>query len=400
MPSKKVAFYNDQGEKLAGKLEVPADNQVIAYAILAHVFTGNKNISATRYISRCLMQHGIAVLRFDFTGLGDSEGNFEDTNFSSNVSDLLAAANFLQDEYESPKLLVGHSLGGAAVIYAAQQIDTVVAVSTIGAPSEPEHVTHLLSKEIDNINQHGEATVDIGGRKFKIKKQFLDDLATKNMSEVIKDLKKPILVLHSPQDAVVEIKNAAEIYHAAFHPKSFISLDGANHMLTEKSDAHYVGDMVASWLVRYIHIDEETEFKTKSKVAARLGDIGYTTEIKAGRHSLLADESDVANGEDFGPSPYQLLGSSLAACKAMTMQMYARRKQWKLEDVTVHVDYRKETPTDDHSGLYFDCQVELEGDLDEKQRARILQVGDKCPVHKALSGSVSIISQEISVEQA
>lgn len=396
MPSTKVTFQNNKGYTLSGRVEIPADNKVRAYAILAHVFTGNKNLSATRYISRNLMQNGIGVLRFDFTGLGDSEGDFADTNFSSNVDDLLSAAEFLTDNYQAPKLLVGHSLGGAAVIYAAKQVETVVAVATIGAPSEPEHVTHLLSKQLDAINATGEATVNIGGREFKIKKQFLEDLATKNMSEVLKELKKPLLVLHSPQDLVVGIENAAEIYHSAHHPKSFISLDGANHMLTEKTDAHYVGDMVASWLCRYLDKEEEEkELKTTFKVAARLGDVGFTTEIKAGKHSLLADESDAPGAEDFGPSPYQLLASSLASCKVMTMQMYTRRKGWPLDDVTVHVNYEKKDPTPEaSSGLHFTCEIELCGELDQSQRDRIIQIADKCPVHKAINGNVSIVSVE------
>ena len=392
MPSKKVTFVNERGFTLSGKLEVPADNKVLAYAILAHVFTGNKNLIATRTISKCLMQHGLGVLRFDFTGLGDSEGDFADTNFSSNVADLLAAAQFLSDNYDAPKLLVGHSLGGAAVIYAAAQIDTVKAVSTIGAPSEPEHVTHLLSKQIDKIKQEGVAQVDIGGREFTIKKQFLEDLASKDMSQVLGELKKPILVMHSPQDKTVGIENAAEIYHAAHHPKSYISLDGANHMLTDKEDAHYAGNMVASWLCRYLdYEDKDNELKTKSKVAARLGDSGFITEVIAGKHAFLADDSDGTGVNDVGPSPYQLLATSLATCKVMTVQMYARRKEWPLEDVVAHVNYRKEEPSDkSSSGLHLTCELELTGDLDQKQIDRIIQISSKCPVQKALLGSAEV----------
>ncbi len=393
MASHKVTFKNERGFQLSGKLEVPADNKVTAYAILAHVFTGNKNLIATRTISKCLMQHGLGVLRFDFTGLGDSEGDFADTNFSSNVADLLAAAQFLTDNYEPPKLLVGHSLGGAAVIYAAAQLETVKAVSTIGAPSEPEHVTHLLSKQIDKIKQEGVAQVDIGGREFTIKKQFLEDLASKDMSQVLSELKKPILVMHSPQDTTVGIENAAQIYHAAHHPKSYISLDGANHMLTDKTDAHYAGDMVASWLCRYL--DDKTEdsppLKTKSKVAARLGEDGFTTEVIAGKHAFLADDSDGTGELDVGPSPYQLLASSLATCKVMTVQMYARRKEWPLEDVVAHVNYRKEEPSESStSGLYLTCELELTGNLDQKQIDRIVQISSKCPVQKALLGSAEV----------
>jgi len=399
MASTKLEFINNKGLNLSAKLEVPANGEIHAYAILAHVFTGNKNLSATRYIARCLMQNGIAVLRFDFTGLGESEGQFEDTNFSSNVDDILAAAQYLEDNYKAPELLVGHSLGGAAVIYAASQLSSIKAVATIGAPSEPEHVTHLLSQKIETIKSDGKAMVNIGGRKFTIKKQFLDDLRSKNMEGILKELKKPILVMHSPQDTVVGIENAAKIYHAAFHPKSFISLDGADHMLSDKLDANYVGDLVASWLSRYIAAPEEILLKSDRQVAARLGDIGFTTEIKAGKHSLLADESESVNSEDFGPSPYQLLSSSLAACKVMTMQMYARRKGWNLDEAIVHINFKRNYTVDCkdcESGEkkidQFDCSIELQGDLDDDQRKRILEIADRCPVHKTLSPSVSIVS--------
>ncbi len=399
MPSTKLQFLNNKGLNLSAKLEIPANGEIHAYAILAHVFTGNKNLSATRYIARCLVQNGIAVLRFDFTGLGESEGLFEDTNFSSNVDDILSAAQYLEDNYEAPELLVGHSLGGAAVIYAGSQLESIKAIATIGAPSEPEHVTHLLSQKIETIKSDGKAMVDIGGRQFTIKKQFLDDLRSKNMEGILKELKKPILVMHSPQDSVVGIENAAKIYHAAFHPKSFISLDGADHMLSDKKDAHYVGDLVASWLSRYISSIEQIPIQTDRQVAARLGDVGYTTEIKAGKHSLLADESESINSEDFGPSPYQLLSSSLAACKVMTLQMYARRKQWELTEAIVHVDFRRNYTVDCEdceSGTkkidLLDCTVELIGDLDETQRLRLLEIADRCPVHKTLSPTITIQS--------
>jgi len=369
MSSTKLEFINNKGLKLSAKLEVPANGEIHAYAILAHVFTGNKNLSATRYIARCLRQNGIAVLRFDFTGLGESEGLFEDTNFSSNVDDILSAAQYLEDNYQAPELLVGHSLGGAAVIYAGSQLESIKAIATIGAPSEPEHVTHLLSQKIETIKSDGKAMVNIGGRKFTIKKQFLDDLRSKNMEGILKELKKPILVMHSPQDSVVGIENAAKIYHAAFHPKSFISLDGADHMLSNKEDAHYVGDLVASWLSRYISSEESIPIKTDRQVAARLGDVGYTTEIRAGR------------------------------------QMYARRKQWDLEEAIVHVDFRRNYTVDCNDcedGTkkidMFDCTVELKGNLDEAQRQRILEIADKCPVHKTLSKSITIQSVLKGVE--
>lgn len=251
MKSKKIKFKNLLGHELAAKIEFP-DDEIRGYALFAHCFTCNKNLTAVRNIGKALTNNGIAVLRFDFTGLGESEGDFEHTNFSSNVDDLIAAANFLETNYSSPDILVGHSLGGAAVVFAASQIESVKAVATIGAPSSPKHVSHLFKSGMDVINETGEAVLMIGGREFKIKKQFLEDINEKNMEVTLKKLDKALLVLHSPQDMTVGIENAAQIYQSAWHPKSFISLDGADHLLTNKLDSEYVGTMVANWSTRYL----------------------------------------------------------------------------------------------------------------------------------------------------
>ena len=252
MNQKQIFFKNASGYKLAAKLEMP-EEVVIGYALFAHCFTCNKNFLAVRNIGRALNKAGIAVLRFDFTGLGESEGAFEQTNFSSNVQDLVAAARYLEEHHEAPKIIIGHSLGGAAVVFASQFLPGIKAVATLGAPSNPQHVTHLLKSGITEIEKKGEAVLKIGGRKFKIQKQFLDDLNEKNMEQTIRGLKLPLLVLHSPQDTTVGIENAAQIYQAAWHPKSFISLDGADHLLTDKRDSLYAGDMIAHWSVRYIN---------------------------------------------------------------------------------------------------------------------------------------------------
>ncbi len=251
MKSKNVKFRNDTGHELAARLEFP-EGEIIGYALFAHCFTCNKNLTAVKNIGRALNACGIAVLRFDFTGLGESEGEFENTNFSSNVEDLISAAKYLEENYSAPTILIGHSLGGAAVIFAAHKILSVKAVATIGAPSSPQHVSHLFKSGIDEINEKGEATLLIGGREFSIQKQFLDDINEKNMDETVRNLKKPILVMHSPQDTTVGIENAAQIYQAAWHPKSFISLDGADHLLSNKKDSTYVGKMIANWAERYI----------------------------------------------------------------------------------------------------------------------------------------------------
>lgn len=251
MASEKVTFLNENGHALAARLELP-ENEPIGYALFAHCFTCNKNLTAVRNIGKALNKAGIAVLRFDFTGLGESEGDFENTNFSSNVDDLISAANFLAENYEAPKILIGHSLGGAAVIFAANKIESVEAVATIGAPSDPKHVSHLFASSIQEIEEKGEARLSIGGREFNIQKHFLDDINDQNMANTLKNMKKPLLVMHSPQDTIVEIENAAIIFQAAWHPKSFISLDGADHLLSSQNDSMYVGKMVASWSSRYI----------------------------------------------------------------------------------------------------------------------------------------------------
>ncbi len=391
MASLKVQFQNKLGFELSARLEFPLAKKPVAYVVFAHVFTGTKSLSATRHISRALTLNGYAVLRFDFTGLGQSEGDFADTNFTSNVDDIVAAAEFLKENYEAPKIIVGHSLGGAASIFASKKIDSVRAVATIGAPSQPEHVTHLLESNIDQIESQGKANVNIGGKQFTIKKQFLDDLRSKDLFNVIKNLKKALLVMHSPQDHVVEIENAAQIYHAAHHPKSFVTLDHANHMLTNKDDAYYVGNVIASWVKRYIDQEPEEVLKTDKQVLTRLGTEGFTTDILAGKHGLVADESENLGGLDFGPSPYELLNASLGACIAMTLQMYARRKKWDLDEVKVHLSFNKSYHEDcehcenDNGYLNtFDIELELEGSLDAAQQNRLIQIAHKCPIHKTL----------------
>lgn len=397
MKSRKVEFTNSNGYKLSAKLELPADQHPHTYAIFAHVFTGNKNLTATRHISRALTLDGIAVLRFDFTGLGESEGDFADTTFTSNVEDLMAAAQFLEEHYEAPKIMIGHSLGGAAAIFAAYRLASIQAVTTIGAPSEPEHVSHLLADSLEQIESEGVARITVSGRMFTIKKQFLDDIRSKNMFRILKELKKPILILHSPQDRVVEIENAAKIYHASFHPKSFVTLDGADHMLSNKNDAAYAGSLIASWAMRYLDLPKKEILRTDRQVVAKLGEVGYTTEIIAGNHGLLADEGEEVNGDDFGPSPYQILSAALGACTAITLQMYARRKGWGLRDVKVHLDHGKRYVDDcmaceskemklDH----FDRIIELEGDLTEEQRNRLLEIANKCPVHRTMENEIRV----------
>lgn len=252
MKTSKITFTNHEGQNLTARLELPADRKPGAFALFAHCFTCNKNLSAVRNISRALTSTGFGVLRFDFTGLGESEGDFADTNFSSNIQDLRAAASFLEKEFMAPSLLIGHSLGGAAVLYAAADMDFVGAVATIGAPADPQHVKRLISHGLEDINTKGYAEVSIGGRPFTIKKQFLDDLQAVDMPAILKKLRKAILIAHSPQDNIVGIDNAADIFMAAKHPKSFVSLDSADHLLSKSVDSVYIGNMIANWAKRYI----------------------------------------------------------------------------------------------------------------------------------------------------
>lgn len=405
MPSKKVEFVNANGYKLSARLEMPLTKTPDAYAVFAHVFTGSKNLSATRHISRALTLNGIAVLRFDFTGLGDSEGDFSDTNFSSNVEDLLAASKFLTDNYKAPKIIIGHSLGGAASVFAASKLDNIQAVATVGAPSEPEHVTHLLESKIEDIERTGLAKVNIGGQIFTIKKQFLDDLRGKDMYKIVKNLDKAILVLHSPQDRVVEIENAAKIYHAAMHPKSFVTLNDADHMLTNKNDAFYVGNMIATWAKRYVDLPTKPKLQTHKQVVAQLGNNGFTTDIMAGRHGIIADESEEVGGADFGPSPYELLNASLGACTAMTLQMYARRKKWDLQEVKVHLSFDRSYKDDcehcdekDRRLETFDREIEIKGNLDQTQVDRLMEIADRCPVHRTLEASAEVTTKIMLVQ--
>ncbi|MDF4201942.1 bifunctional alpha/beta hydrolase/OsmC family protein [Maribacter sp. SA7] len=401
MGFEKVTFTNSQGKQLAARLEMPTNQEAHSYAIFAHCFTCNKNFSAVRNISRALVSRGIAVLRFDFTGLGESEGEFEETNFSSNVSDLIEAAKFLEQNYKAPSLLVGHSLGGAAVIFAASQLDAVVAVTTIGAPSSPAHVQHLFKSNVDEINTMGKAKVNIGGRDFTIKKDFIDDIQSQPMKEVLKNMRKPYLVIHSPQDTIVGIENAKELYQYAHHPKSFISIDKADHLLMDNEDSTYVGNVIAGWAERYLDIPKRQSVKTTHQVAVSIGNEGFTSEIVSGNHLLIADEPKDFGGNDFGPSPYDYVSSGLGACTAMTLRMYASRKKWDLQKVIVHVDHGKEhAPDSENTSAVkkidtFKRKIELYGDLNSEQRKRLLEIADKCPVHKTLSTESSIITELI-----
>lgn len=342
MNIQKVEFLNNEGLKLKGRLELPVNKHPHNFVIFAHCFTCNKNLSAVKNISRALTSSGFGVLRFDFTGLGESEGEFADTNFSGNVEDLIVAADFLSKHYSAPTILIGHSLGGAASIFAASRIESIKAVATIGAPSTPQHIKHLLRSSLLEINDLGKAKINLSGRDFTIKKQFLDDLENNSLQDVLNKSRKAILVIHSPQDTTVGINNAEEIYKAAHHPKSFVSIDGADHLLMNKSDSTYVGDIISNWVSRYVKLPNKDTLKTRQQVIASLDQTdGFTTQMKVGNHYLTADEPIDFGGNDFGPSPYELVSAGLSTCTAMTIQMYAKRKKWDVQNVEVHTSYKK-----------------------------------------------------------
>lgn len=401
MRSKKLEFRNADGHLLSGRLELPMDRKPRHYALFAHCFTCGKDLRAARNLSLALTQEGFAVLRFDFTGLGQSGGDFSDTNFSSNVSDLVAAAEFLQSEYEPPALLVGHSLGGTAVIRAAAQLQSVKAVASIGAPFQPDHVLKLIEEDMDKIEKDGTATVDIAGRKFNIKSQFIKDLQNRAMEEVLgsKAMRgKSVLILHSPQDRVVEVENARHIYEAARHPKSFISLDGADHLLSDPEDSQYTGGVIAAWAGRYLKF-EESETRSEEMVMARIDEGPFLTEILAGEHHMLADEPRDIGGDNLGPTPYELVAAGLGACTAMTLKMYADRKKWPLAEVRVHLNYENKYVEDarncesDQRIGRFTRTLEIAGDLDDKQRQRLLEIANKCPIHKTLKNGVHVSTE-------
>ena len=405
MRSEKVRFQNKEGIELSARIDFPVDQKPLAFAIFAHCFTCNKNFHAVKNISKGLTSNGIAVMLFDFTGLGQSDGEFESTTFTTNIQDLFAASDFLTDEYEAPKIMIGHSLGGAAALFAAQQLEHIKAAICMAAPFDPYHVTHLLADEIDKIKKEGKAKVNIGGRPFTISKSFLDDLDDHKPEKAAKELRKALLIMHSPQDNVVSIENAAKIYQAAMHPKSFISLDGADHLLQEEKDSIYAGSMIAHWVRKYLETEikeDEKSLTSDYKVAVQTSKESLSTEIKAGRHHLTADEPIDLGGEDSGPTPYDLLSAALGACTSMTLQMYAKHKKWNLEEVTVHVDHEKKHSKDalkegENSAKldHFSRKVQLKGDLDQGQRERLLEIANRCPVKRTLSSDIQINSELI-----
>lgn len=395
--SERFDFPGSQGHALAARLDLPA-GRPRAFALFAHCFTCGKDILAAKRLAGALAARGIAVLRFDFTGLGHSEGEFANTHFSSNVEDLVAAADHLRAEQEAPALLVGHSLGGAAVLAAAARIPEARAVVTIGAPADPGHVVHNFAEARPEIEARGEAEVTLGGRPFRIRRAFLEDIEGQRLEQAVSGLKRALLVLHAPRDEIVGIDNAARIFVAAKHPKSFVSLDDADHLLSREADALYAAEVVAAWAGRYLPpAAAPAEEGRQGVTVSESGRGPLEQDVQAGRHRLVADEPASVGGGDAGPDPYAYLLTALGACTTMTLRMYARQKQWPLQRASVQLSHAKV-----HAADCADCEtregridrierrVTLEGPLDEEQRARLLEIAERCPVHRTLHSEVWI----------
>ncbi|MCW8915769.1 MAG: alpha/beta fold hydrolase [Magnetovibrio sp.] len=404
--TEKISFIGGAGEKLAARLDIP-DTPVRAFALFAHCFTCTKDLKAVSRLAGGLTRHGIAVLRFDFTGLGSSEGEFANTNFSSNINDLVAAADWLRENHQAPQILIGHSLGGAAVLAAAHHIGECKAIATIGAPYDPDHVTGNFAEAVSLIHEKGAAEVSVGGRPFTIKQQFLDDIAAHNMKDAISRLGRALLIFHAPRDEIVGIENAEQIFVAAKHPKSFVSLDDADHLMHNADDAVYVSSVIAAWAESYIEapkVDDGFDLPggPGEVVVWETGNGKFQQHVMVGgRHYLKADEPKSYGGLDSGPSPYDLLLAGLGACTSMTMRMYADHKKIPLERVTVRLNHEKvhgedcqECETQNGKVDVIQREVIIEGDLDDDVRAKLLEIADKCPVHKTLHSEVNIVTHE------
>ena len=390
MPTEKLTFAGHAGDTLAARLDMP-NGPHLATAIFAHCFTCSKDITAARRIAARLSSMGIAVLRFDFTGLGHSEGEFENTSFTSNVDDLIAAHQALSDRGMTPSLIIGHSLGGAAVLKAAPQMQSIKAVVTIGAPFDPAHVTHNFAAAIPEIVDQGVAEVSLGGRPFRIGKTFVEDVGQAALKDSIAKLGAALLVLHAPRDATVGVENASDIFLAAKHPKSFVTLDDADHLITRPEDAEYAADVIAAWSKRYMQLPEAAKPAKAPEGVMRVTEAdanGFLQDVQSGPHHVLADEPAKYGGTNKGLTPYGLVSAGLGACTSMTIRMYARRKGWPLTGVSVDITHAKEHAVDaadagakvDH----FERTIHLTGDLSDEQRKRLLEIADKCPVHRTL----------------
>ena len=398
MPSERITFPGHDGTELAARLDLP-EGPHLATALFAHCFTCSKDIPAARRIAARLAAMGIAVLRFDFTGLGHSGGEFANTDFSSNVADLIKAAEYLDGRGMAPALLIGHSLGGAAVIRAAEQIESTKAVATLAAPHDPGNITRHFADALPEIEEKGMAEVDLGGRAFCISRAFVDDVQGEKLDDALHDMKAALLIMHAPLDKVVSIDSATKLFTAKKHPKSFVTLDSADHLISRAEDAEYAAEVIAAWAGRYVELAPPAPPKDAPEGVVRVTEAdpdGFLQDVQSGpNHHLLADEPRSMGGTDRGLSPYGLTAAGLGACTSMTIRMYANRKDWPLENVSVDVCHDKVHARDaegDKGGKIdlFTRKIRLQGDLDADQRARLLEIADKCPVHRTLTQGAKV----------
>ena len=400
--SRKVESPGATGAMLAARLDLPAEPR--AFALFAHCFTCGKDIFAASRIAEGLAARDIAVLRFDFTGIGSSEGEFANTNFSSNVGDLVAAADYLRQNHGPPAMLIGHSLGGAAALAAAPHVPDATAVVTIGAPASAAHVTHNFAANLADMVAKGTAEVTLAGRTFTITKQFLDDLTGQNFLDDLAEMRKALLVCHAPQDEYVGIENASAIFTAARHPKSFLSLDTADHLLRRRSDGIYVADVIATWASRYLAVGEQRPALPDGVVEVSETRGGHLVQrIRAGRHLLVADEPVAVGGEDAGPGPYDYLLAALGACTSMTMRLYAERKGISADRFSIRLSHRRihaedctDCDTKDGDIGEITRDITIAGDVTGAERARLMEIADRCPVHQTLSHEIKIRSSLVS----
>ncbi len=404
LPMARIEFKNQEGLTLTGDLEMPASGKPRAFALFAHCFSCTRKIRAAVHITRAMADQGIAVLRFDFTGLGQSEGDFADSSFSANVDDLLAAADWIAKQHEPVQILVGHSLGGTAVLAAAPQIESCRAVASINAPAQPQHVLHHMEDNLEKIEQSGSAVVNLGGRPFRIRKEFVDDVRNQDVANRLRSLKRALLVLHAPLDKTVDVHNAQEIFAAALHPKSFVSLDKADHLLSSPEDSEYAGLIIANWARRYLDPVEAEDAQVETAeqtsvdgvlVTGRTSD-GFACKVQSGNHQWVADEPP-GIGADTGPDPYAHLCAALGTCTVMTLNMYARHKKLPVEQVITHVKHDRI-----HASDCEDCQktdgkidvlhrsISITGEITDQQRQRMLEIADRCPVHRTLENEIKV----------